>query len=397
MSSTEKKKLVFFGFVPHFGGAQQSTVLLCKYLKQFYDIYVIDAYGSCDKYVNALAERNITTYVLSAEAKDVVIGYAGNLLKRMVSLIKQLPTLFRLRRRLIKQIVEIDPDVIWTNGFKSLFFLVTNWRLRKYPIAMYARGWYRKSQLSVFARWLIKHSVNCVLAISNPTSENIQSWGVASEKIHVVFTTVDFGNIINDGNKEPSDLPPGMSRKFKILVPAVLLRTKGQHTVIKAAALLRKRGLDFVMWLAGDVSVGDRSGYSDYLRELIRDNGLEENVYLLGWRSDIRALMRLADVVVLPTHTEGLGRVVEEAMILQRPVISTPVGGILDLIIDGQTGLLVPVDDENALARSIEKIMKDKNLADNIAKNGCNRMHNEFSTEKHIAAIRQALQTIIEN
>lgn len=392
-----KKKLLFFGFIPHFGGAQHCTVLLCDHLKRFYNVYVIDAYGSCDKYMNALAERNITTCVLSAEAKDVVIGYAGNLLKRMLSLIKQSPTLFILRRRLIKQIVKIDPDVIWTNGFKSLFSLATNWRLRKYPIAFYAHGQYKREQVPACARWFIKHRTSAILAVSNPTSENLQSWGVPRRKIHVVFNTVDFGNIINDGDKEPSDSPPGMSREFKILVPAGLLRTKGQHTAIKAASLLRKRELDFVMWLAGDVSVGDKSGYCDYLHELIRINGLEENVYLLGWRSDVRALMRLVDVVVLSTHTEGLPRAVQEAMILERPVISTPVGGIPDLIIDGQTGLLFPVDDENMLAMSIEKIMKDKNLANRIAKNGCNRMHNEFSTEKHIAAVRQAIQTIIEN
>jgi glycosyltransferase involved in cell wall biosynthesis len=394
---TAKKKLVFFGFVPHFGGAQRCTVLLCEKLNEFNQVHVIDAYGSCREYVDALTARNIYTHILMPEAKSVVVGYTSNPVKRVFGFIKQVPAFLILRSRLVKKIVEINPDVVWTNGFKSLFFLTISLRLWRYPIAYYAHGWYKRKQVPAYARWLIKYRPQGILAVSNPTSENIQSWGVASEKIHVVFNTVDFENIINEGNKEPSCLPPGMGREFKILVPAVLLRTKGQHTAIKAADILKRKGLDFAMWLVGNVSIGDKSGYRGYLQELIRTNGLGEHVYLLGWRNDVWPLMRLTDVVVLPTHTEGLPSAIQEAMILKRPVISTPVGGIPDLIIDGQTGLLVPVDDEKALAVSIEKILKDKNLFDMIVKNGYNHIYNEFSTEKHITRVRQAIDAIAEN
>lgn len=389
-------KIVSFDFVTHFGGAQKSTALLCKELQKTEEVEVIDAYGSCNKYIGALAERSITTHVLSPEVKDIVIGYEDNRLRRIWSVTRQLPAFFKLRRRLIKRILQIKPDLIWTNSPKALFFLAVSPRLRKFPVAIYARGWHKKSMVSRFARFLIKHHTDCVLALSNPTKESLIKWGVPREKVHVVFTTIDFEEIIRASKEQLTGQLPGMDKYPKILVPATLLRTKGQHTAIQAAQILKQKGLDFVMWLAGDVSMGDRSGYTDYLHELIRDNGLEETVYMLGWRSDVPGLMRLADSLVLPTHTEGLGRVIAEAMLLRLPVISTPVGGVTDLIIDGETGLLIPVNDEKALAEGLEKLMSNKDFAHSIADKAFNQMFERFSPEKHIELVKAGFQYAIE-
>lgn len=388
----KKNKLVFFDFVTHFGGAQQCTVLLCKALKQFYDVYVIDAYGSCDKYTNALADIGITVRVLMPDSETVYIGYKDKRFRRIFRAFRQFPSFLVLRKRLEDAINHIDPDLVWVNGIKPLTFLAMIGTFRKFPVAMYAHGWYKKSQLSWFRRWLIKHCADCVLAVSNPTKEALEGWGVPENKIHVVFNTIDFDNILEGASKEPVMPLPGMDKNYKILLPGLLARTKGQHVAIKAAGLLKRKGLDFVMWLAGDVSVGDKSGYRENLLEQIQANGLEENIFLLGWRSDVQALMSLSDVVVLPTLTEGLPRAVQEAMILRRPVISTPVGGITDLIINGETGLLVSVDDENALAQGLEKVMLDKAFACQLAEKGHKHMCENFCTDRQIDLVREAFQ-----
>ena len=395
----KKNKLVFFDFVTHYGGAQRCTVLLCKALQQFYDVHVIDAYGSCDKYMNALAERDITTDVLLADSKNVVIGYKDKPLRRIWGFVRQLPAFLKLRRQLIKKILEENPELIWTNTpSKALFFLATSWPLRKFPVAIYAHGWYRRAredQVSRPSQWLIKHYADFVLAVSNPTKEALEGWGIPENKIHVVFNTIDFDNILEDGSKEPLTPLPGMDKNYKILLPGLLARTKGQHIAIKAAMLLKRKGLDFVMWLAGDVNVGGKSEYRENLLEQIQANGLEENIFLLGWRSDVRALMSLSDVIVLPTHTEGLPRAVQEAMILRRPVISTPVGGITNLIINGETGLLVSVDDENALAQGLEKLMLDKAFARGLTEKAHKHIYENFYTDRQIDLVREAFRVEI--
>lgn len=391
----EKKKLVFFDLVIHFGGAQSCTVLLCGRLKQTEEVHIIDAYGCCWEYMNALAEKDIPVHVLAAHAKEVVIGYKGKRLRRMWAFFGQLPALLKLRRRLVLQMLQIDPDLIWTNNFKSLFFLVSSSKLRRYPICFYAHAWYKKSMVSWFARFLIKHHTDCVLAVSNATKQALQNWGVSEDKIHVVFNTIDFDSISEEGLREPLTRLPGMDRNYKILVPGYLSRTKGQHTAIEAASILRQKGLDFVMWAAGDTSVGDKSGYHQALLELIRVNHLQENVFMLGWRSDVRSLMNLSDAVILPTYTEGLPLVVIEAMILQRVVITTPVGGIADLIIDGETGLLVGVDDKNALAERLERVMCDEDFSRRLAKRAHEHIHANFRTERHVELVQGAFRWAI--
>jgi len=316
-----KKRLVFFDFITHFGGAQCCTVLLLERLKQTEEVHVIDAYGCCTEYMDALAKYNILTHILSPDVKKSYIGYEGKSLKRIWSFIGQIPALLILRHRLIKKILEINPDLIWTNSVKALAFLITGLRLRQYTMAIYAHGWYRKFQVPGFGRWLIKRFVDCVLAVSNPTKAALKSWGVSEDKIHVVFNTIDFDNILEDGSKEPITEVPGIHKGYKILVPGTLLRTKGQHSVVKAAYILKKKGFDFAIWLVGGVSAGDESGYREHLLQQIGANGLQDNVFLLGWRSDVLSLMNLSDVVVLPTHTEGLPRVIQEAMILLRHLL----------------------------------------------------------------------------
>jgi glycosyltransferase involved in cell wall biosynthesis len=212
----------------------------------------------------------------------------------------------------------------------------------------------------------------------------------------VVFNTIDYDSVVRASKKEPSGKLSGQKKSLKILVPGQLLRTKGQHTAIQAASLLNQKGVDFVMWIAGSASVADKSKYHEYLKELVLANGLEERVFLLEWCPDIPALMRLADVVVLPTHTEGLPRVILEAMILKRPVISTPVGGVVDLIADGKTGLLGPVDDARALAENIEKLIHDRNLIDCITQKAYEQVIESFSVKNHVKAVRYAFEDVLE-
>jgi glycosyltransferase involved in cell wall biosynthesis len=391
-----KRKLVFFDFVTHYGGAQRSTTLLCNHLKNFYDIEVIDAYGVCGDYLEALSDYHIPTRILLAGAETVYIGHTGQIIKRIGSLLKQIPSLLKLRKRLIQQLKQIEPHLIWTNSFKALCFLFFSKAFRKYPVALYARGWYLRSQIPAFARWVIKKS-DCVIAVSNATAESLQDWGIKKDRIHVVHTVIDFDKVMADGQQRIQTHPPMKDNAFKILLPGQLVRTKGQHTALEAAHLLKEKGLNFVMWLCGDVKRGVGDDYLQLLQKMIEDYGLKNNVFLLGIRDDIRALIRFSDVVILPTHTEGFPRAVWESMILKRPVVSTPVGGLTDLIIDGETGLLAPVDDARTLAKNIEKLILDKELYTEIVQSAWKRMHEKFSSGRQVELLKAAFEDIIDN
>jgi glycosyltransferase involved in cell wall biosynthesis len=121
------------------------------------------------------------------------------------------------------------------------------------------------------------------------------------------------------------------------------------------------------------------------LRELADRNSLKDRVKFLGWRDDVNEIMSLFDIFVLPSLNEGMGRVLVEAMAAGRPVIASKVGGIPDLIKDGQNGFLVAPGDEQSLANRIKLLIEDRQLAHrmgDIGRNSCRQFSLEAMLDK---------------
>jgi glycosyltransferase involved in cell wall biosynthesis len=138
-----------------------------------------------------------------------------------------------------------------------------------------------------------------------------------------------------------------------VLCVARLVPAKGHRVLIDAAALLRGRGRPCTVVLAGD------GPERDQLEEAAR--GRDVDVRFLGSRADVRGLLAGADVVVLPSITEGLSNAVMEAMAAARPIVATAVGGTPELLED--RGLLVPAADPEALAAAIDRLLGDREQA----------------------------------
>src|SRR5262249_11521427 len=92
------------------------------------------------------------------------------------------------------------------------------------------------------------------------------------------------------------------------------------------------------------------------IREFVSQNQLEHNVRLLGLRSDVSRLLAAADVFFLTSINEGIPLTIIEAMAAGLPVISTQVGGVAEVVCEGQTGLLAPAGDVEALARHVLRL-----------------------------------------
>ncbi len=129
-----------------------------------------------------------------------------------------------------------------------------------------------------------------------------------------------------------------------------LCEQKGQSLLIEAASLLAKRGADFELVLAGD---GEMRGE---IENLISQAGLRARVRITGWISSeqVREEILGSRALVLPSFAEGLPVVIMEAMSLRRPVISTFIAGIPELVVPGEHGWLVPAGDGRALAEAMQ-------------------------------------------
>ncbi len=120
---------------------------------------------------------------------------------------------------------------------------------------------------------------------------------------------------------------------------------------------------DAILWLAGD------GPEQKALEKLSNRLGLQERVRFLGWRDDVASLMKTADMFVCPSRHEGLGSIVVESWFHECPIVAANSQGPGELIEDGRTGLITPIDDAGALATAINSLLQDPQLASTLASN----------------------------
>jgi len=152
--------------------------------------------------------------------------------------------------------------------------------------------------------------------------------------------------------------PAGRSLHPLVLLPGRIEHGKGHHDLIEVARLLKTKNPDFLLCFAGAV---ESEPLHQELRKSAAVMGLEGRVLFLGERSpaEIRDWYAKSSVVVLPTYSEGLGRVLLEAQAMKKPVVAYESGGTCRALLSDETGFLVKTGDVNALAAKISRLLEN--------------------------------------
>jgi glycosyltransferase involved in cell wall biosynthesis len=166
-----------------------------------------------------------------------------------------------------------------------------------------------------------------------------------------------------------------------IVFAGVIVPGKGVHVAVEAFRMIAGSVPEARLVLAGEPQ---NEGYAESLRRAIRDAGLDSRVVWAGRlpQERLATLFGAARVLVLPSFSEGLGRVIYEAMLCGTPAIGTNVGGIPDLILHGETGFLIEPGDAPALAESLLRVF-DPAIAQRIGALARTRARGFFSPEAY--------------
>jgi colanic acid/amylovoran biosynthesis glycosyltransferase len=174
---------------------------------------------------------------------------------------------------------------------------------------------------------------------------------------------------------------------------------KGHQDLLQAVRLLADRGIDVQLEIAGEDEAGG-SGFRRTLETRLRELGLAERVRLLGTigQAEVRQKLLQAHLFVLASWHEPLGVAYMEAMSCEVPTIGTDAGGVRELIVDGESGLLVPPRDPAALAGAIGSIVADPERALRIGRTGRTRIVEAFrstlSAETVLAGFAEAINSV---
>ena len=174
-----------------------------------------------------------------------------------------------------------------------------------------------------------------------------------------------------------------------ILFLGLIGERKGIFDLIKVFRLLLKDGNNIALNIGGNGNIKD-------LLSLINDLGIERHVDYLGWVSEEERdrLFRNADIFVLPSYGEGMPMSILEAMSYSVPVISTLVGGIPELIEDGETGVLVNSGDLDMLYKKMNDLIHNEKYRKTLGENGRMKIEKHYNIADHIQKIDNIYQSL---
>lgn len=388
----KRDKFCFFDFNLNFGGAPRGSLDLASNLQCADEsVVVYDAYGANKRYIDYATSKGLLVRILVPGVARTYIGGSG--LTRLMRALSQLPLLVKVGLQLRKCAKKDEVAVLWLNNEKSL--LVASFAMLGLPVAVafYHRGWAKPEGFSRLFRFLIRWRCELLLAHSNATVDNLRN-EFPGKVIRYIPNGIRPKKKLLEAKKF-SKSKPG----FVVLLPAARpVREKGHHVAVKAIAKLRERGfVNITLILPGEVAAGVGDSYLAELKALIRDLELEDCVIFPGWVECLDDLIQSSDVVVLPSHTEGFPRVVIEAMLAKTPVVATPVGGIPEAIFNEETGFIVGVEDSNALALALERIIQEPELVRNVVDRAHEFAIHHFSVDRQISDVKEAFHDLVRD
>lgn len=212
-------------------------------------------------------------------------------------------------------------------------------------------------------------------------------------KVHVVYAGVDLGRF--DPTRAEGDRVRaewGVGKDELLLVQVGAREWKGWRDLLRAAALLAP---DFPRLKVAVVACEDEAKKRE-VAAFAGSQRIESSVLPVGFRSDMPDVLAAADVV-LDLSYEGLGitGTLREAMALERPVVASAAGGNPELVVDGESGLLVPPRDPAAVAESLGRLLSEPALAARLARGGRERVVEGFSAERRLDRIEELYATLL--
>ncbi|MBD3248618.1 glycosyltransferase, partial [Candidatus Woesearchaeota archaeon] len=307
-------------------------------------------------------------------------GYFGELLEKKGFKIYELDKKgfgFSILPRLRKIIKKESPDILHTHNTDPLHQgILASLGLNIIKVHTdhnsFANNESKKALL--FSR-LLSHLITKIICVTESVKKDwIKKVKADPKRLITIFNGSDLKDfdIKIDKSKEKKKL--GLKEDDRLIgIVARLAPEKDIFTLIRAFKIVNKETENCKLLIVGDGPLRKK------LEDFSYDN---KNIKFLGMRNDIPMLMNLFDIFVLSSLHEGNSQTIREAMASSKPVVATAVGGNPELIVDEKTGLLVPKKDHEKMAQAFIRLLKDKNLRENMGNAGKKRAEKYFSIEK---------------
>ena len=243
----------------------------------------------------------------------------------------------------------------------------------------FAQGWHWKYRL--FFRLL--RSATSVIAPSAAIKNELLRAGFSGDRVICIANAVDVNRFkpATPEEKAQAKIALGLPKETTVIgTVARLVQRKGIDVLLRAFGMLRPSHRAHL------VIIGD-GPFGEELRALARDLGINDSVSWLGFQADPVRGLQTMDVFAFPSRLEGVPNAVLEAMAMGLPIVGTTIGGVVDLIEEGKTGLLIKPEDPEALAAALDRLLTNASLRADLGRQARNRAAESFSLSGNISRL----------
>jgi glycosyltransferase involved in cell wall biosynthesis len=392
--SIEPVRVLFVDHTAQLGGGEIALRNLLNYLdpRRVTATVILCAQGPL---VDQLERNNHEVHVLQlsshiAQTRKDSLGWKSLLRFREIG--ASLAFVWRMAR----YIRMLKIDVVHTNSLKAHLLGGMAARLARRPLIWHLRDRIATDYLPrpavLLVRVLSKVLPQAVIANSQATLETIIPKLRQTSAASYGFRVIHDGCVLPEKSEDAQEDGSSCIGMVGRISP-----WKGQHVFIKAAAIVSRQFPCTRFKIIG-APLFSELAYERELHQLAASLQLERNLTFTGFVDDIAsAIARLQMVVHASTVGEPFGQVIIEGMAAGKPIIATRSGGIPEIVVSEVTGLMVPVEDERALADAMITLLRDPRRAAQMGAQGRERVRNFFTIERHALAIEQVYEDVLRS
>ncbi|MFC5711448.1 glycosyltransferase [Thalassorhabdus alkalitolerans] len=373
-----------------FYGAQQS---LYNFLVNV-DKESIEAVVLCPNKGKFTEEINRVNIPVEIVSYPKVLDKTGEEAKstNLITKVKMLIGGLRYLKKYMKYFKRNKVDLVYCNDIRSILTCGLAARLSGIPVLWYVRI---NKKLGVYNHIGANIASKIVVIADNvKTIFNDKYIFNAKEKFSTIYTGINLKEV--DSVEETGSLIKelNLSPEIKLVgIIASIQPRKGQKDLVKSIVSLKKERCKSIentkFLIIGDTQDVKQKEYLKEVKEIIKENNLQENVLFLGWRQDVLQILKQIHLLVLPSYSEGLPRTVLESLACNCPVIATNVAGTGEIINHKKNGMLVSPGDIEGLAKSLKYMLEDNRRLNKMGNEGRKTIEKKFEMEKYISELKE--------
>jgi glycosyltransferase involved in cell wall biosynthesis len=232
-------------------------------------------------------------------------------------------------------------------------------------------------------------NIDVIIAVSQGIKKVLVDGGIDPSLVKVIPDGIDYSPFEQATSSQylRRELNFG-AEDFLVGIIAHLADHKGHKYLIRATEILKEKAPRIRVIIVGEGPLRME------LDRLVKQTHVEDIVFFLGFREDVPQILASLDLFVLSSYLEGMGSSILDAMASRLPVVATKTGGIPEVVVNGETGLLVPPRSPVALAKAILKIYGNRELGSRLGQKGYELVHLKFSAEAMAAKVIREYERI---